>query len=504
MSRTTPIDDTTVPPHEPDAPTGGAGREEQSAAGRRPPRDQHRPHQHGPHQHRPHLRGSRRRSTGAHRASGTSEGDRLLRRMTLASAFGQGLDGFDLGIISVIVTTMSHDLHIGPGMMGLIGASSLIGILFGSPVAGALTDRFGRKRMFLLNMISFVAIGVAQAFVTNGVTLLVLRLILGVAIGAEYAIGGPLLAEFAPTRGRGRRLSFLEACWYVGFLVSVLVGYGLTALGVHWRWVLATSAVPALIALVLRSGIPESPRWLISKGRDAEARKVIDDHLGGERFFHFQGLEGEEVRDGGFANLFKGRNLSRTIFVCVFWACLVAPYFAIFTFAPVVLDAMNMHNETAATIGENAIAAIGALVGVLAIERIGRRRMLIVPLWVQAGALALIGFWHDAPAVVGLLCLAVFAFLNAFACDLCAVYPSEVFPTEVRSSGMGIASSASRLGAAAGTWLLPMGIQHLGIGPCLVIGAAVCVVGAVVSQVMAPETTGHSLSEAHRVEARAS
>lgn len=464
-----------------------------------PGRTPGRSHPHLPH---PHLSSRSRRPRGAHRASGTPEGDRLLKRMTLASAFGQGLDGFDLGIISVIVVAMSHDLHIGPGMMGLIGASSLLGILFGSPVAGALTDRFGRRRMFLLNMVSFVLIGVAQAFVTNGTSLLVLRLLLGVAIGAEYAIGGPLLAEFAPTRGRGRRLSFLEACWYIGFLISVCVGYALTAFGVHWRWVLATSAVPALVALVLRSGLPESPRWLLSKGRRQEAAEVIERHLGGERFFHFQGLEGEEQRDGGFAKLFQGRNLSRTIFVCVFWACLVAPYFAIFTFAPVVLDAMHLHNETASTIAENAIAAIGALAGVLAIERIGRRRMLIIPLWVQAIALAIVGFWTHAPAVVGLLCLAVFAFLNAFACDLCAVYPSEVFPTEVRSSGMGVASSASRLGAAAGTWLLPMGLARFGVGPCMLIGAGVCVVGAVVSQFMAPETTGHSLTSAHQVEVR--
>lgn len=467
-----------------------------------PGRQAERRHPHLPHPHLPHPHLPHRRPGGATRASGTPEGDRLLKRMTLASAFGQGLDGFDLGIISVIVVTMAHDLHIGPGMMGLIGASSLLGILFGSPVAGALTDRFGRKQMFLLNMISFVVIGIAQAFVTNGATLLVLRLILGVAIGAEYAIGGPLLAEFAPTRGRGRRLSFLEACWYIGFLISVCVGYALTALGVHWRWVLATSAVPAVIALILRSGIPESPRWLLSKGRKEEADRIIDEHLGGPQFFRFQGLEGEEQREGGFARLFQGRNLSRTIFVCVFWACLVAPYFAIFTFAPVVLDAMHMHNETASTIAENAIAAIGALAGVLAIERIGRRRMLIIPLWIQAIALAVVGFWTHAPAAVGLLCLAAFAFLNAFACDLCAVYPSEVFPTEVRSSGMGVASSASRLGAAAGTWLLPMGIAHLGVGPCMLIGALVCVVGAVVSQFMAPETTGHSLTSAHQVEVR--
>lgn len=418
----------------------------------------------------------------------------FLRRITLATAWGEGLDGYDLGIISVIIAVMAKDLHISPGVMGLIGASSLIGIFFGGPLFGYLTDRFGRKQLFTLDIMLFVVAGIAQAFVTDGITLFILRLVLGLAIGAEYAIGAPMLAEFCPSKDRGRRLSLLEVCWYLGFLLSVCVGYAMMAFGIHWRWIIATSAIPAIATLILRHGLPESPRWLMSRGRTEEARRIIDEHLGGEAYFTAEEFGGESQVLGGFRKLFGKGQLSRTIFVCVFWSCLVAPYFAIFTFAPIVLDSLHLTNDLAATIFENGIAAVGAVVGMCLVERIGRRKMLIGPMWIQAVALFLIGFWTGAPAAVIVVAFAFYAFFNAFAGNLTAVYPAEVFDTDVRTSGVGLASAASRIGAAIGTWLLPLGLTHLGVGPCMVIGGVMCVIGAVVSHVMAPETTGVTLT----------
>jgi len=422
------------------------------------------------------------------------ENSAFLRRITLATAWGEGLDGYDLGVISVVLALISKDLHITPGVLGLIGASSLIGIFFGGPVFGYLTDRFGRRRLFTLDILLFLVAGVAQALVGEGWQLFVIRLILGIAIGAEYAIGAPMLAEFVPARGRGRRLALLEVCWYVGFLASVLVGYGLLELGLGWRWILATSAVPALVTLVLRYGLPESPRWLMSRGRTEEARRVVARYLGGDAYFSTEHFAGESAQVAGFRALFARGVRGRTVFVCVFWACLVAPYFAIFTFAPQVLDSLKLSDERAGTIATNGIAAVGAVVGLFLVERLGRRQMLIGPFWIMAAALFVVGLWSGAPAWVVVLCFALYAFFNALSGNLTAVYPAELFPTEVRTSGVGLASAASRVGAAIGTWLLPIGLTTLGVGPCLVIGALLCVAGAVVSQLMAPETTGMSLT----------
>jgi putative MFS transporter len=124
--------------------------------------------------------------------------------------------------------------------------------------------------------------------------------------------------------------------------------------------------------------------------------------------------------------------------------------------------------------------------------------MLISPFWIQAAALLILGVWSSAPVWIVVAAFAVYSFFNAFSGNLTAVYPAEIFGTEVRTSGVGLASAASRVGAAAGTWLLPVGLDHWGVGPCMLIAAAMCAIGAVLSQFMAPETTGRSLTAVSR------
>lgn len=137
----------------------------------------------------------------------------------------------------------------------------------------------------------------------------------------------------------------------------------------------------------------------------------------------------------------------------------------------------------------------------LTIERMGRRRQLIGPFWIMAVALLVVGVWSGAPALVIVACFALFSFFNALAGNLTAVYPIEIFPTAVRSSGVGVTAAFSRIGAAVGTFLLPVGISTIGVGPSMLIAAGLCVIGAVVSQVMAPETTGQTLTRTSVVSA---
>jgi putative MFS transporter len=430
--------------------------------------------------------------------------NRFLARMTFACAWGEGLDGFDLGLISVTLPLITTALHMSAVEAGLIGASSLIGIFIGAPIAGFLTDRFGRKRVFSIDIVCFIVLGLLQAFVTDPWQLLVVRIALGIAIGAEYSIGAAMLAEFAPARSRGRRLSALLVCWYGGYLIAVVTAYLLVDVGgLSWRWVLGLSALPAVVTVIARIGFPESPRWLLNHGRERDARKVIDDRLGGEAYFDQEQYGAEPQERGGYRVLFSPENRKRVLFIAVFWSCNVAPYFAIFTFAPTVLKSLSLANATAGTITLNGFAAIGAVVGMLTIERIGRRRQLIPPFWIMAVTLAIIGIWSGGPALLVVACFAIFSFMNALQGNLTAVYPIEILPTEVRSTGVGFTAACSRVGAAVGTFLLPVGIDTIGIGACMLIAAAICVVGAILSQVMAPETTGRALHETSTGELRA-
>jgi len=136
------------------------------------------------------------------------ESRRFLRHVTAATAFGGGLDGFDLGVISVVILHINHDLELTPAMEGLVGAASLLGIFIGAPLFGFLTDTFGRRRMFLVDIIAFIVIGVGQAFAMGGVSLGILRFLLGMAIrvcsgpGAWIEAGLPrtMLAHRLPYR----------------------------------------------------------------------------------------------------------------------------------------------------------------------------------------------------------------------------------------------------------------------------------------------------------------
>ncbi len=368
------------------------------------------------------------------------------------------------------------------------------------PLQFALTDRFGRRRIFLFDLVAFAIFGVLQGVVTTAWQLLVLRLFLGLAIGAEYSIGPPMLAEFAPSKGRGRRLCSLQACWYIGFLLAVLVAYGMVALGINWRLILATSAIPAVATLLLRYGLPESPRWLMSQGREKEAHEIVDQYLGAD-YFEDEELQGESTKKPRYRDLFAPEIRSRTAFVCIFYTALVAPYFAIFTFAPLVFKSLGMVDPRASVVGSNGIAVLGALTGMFVIERMGRRRLLIGCFWIMVVTLGVIGAWAGAPPVVIVGCFVLFAFFNAISGDMTGVYPSEVFPSELRATGVGLASAASRVGAAGGTFLLPIGITSIGVGPSVLIGAAIALIGAIATHLWAPETTNLTLTKSPKTQA---
>jgi putative MFS transporter len=130
------------------------------------------------------------------------------------------------------------------------------------------------------------------------------------------------------------------------------------------------------------------------------------------------------------------------------------------------------------------------------IDRAGRRVLCVPPQWLCALVLAIIGLWAGAPAPVVLILFLVFSFFNAMYTTLTGVYPGEVLPTEIRGIGTGFAAAVSRVGAGIGIFLLPMSMQTLGSGPTMLIAAGVALAGAGLSQWLAPETKGKTLTEA--------
>lgn len=425
---------------------------------------------------------------------GSIDKQRFTTKLTGVIAGGMFIDGYILGVVGTVIAAITVDLDMSLFWEGLIGASALVGIFIGGPLGGWLADRLGRKPLFAIDLAIFIFGSVLQFFVDSAWQLFIVRLLMGIAIGADYSVGWPLLSEFSPRRLRGKLLAFCEVAWYVGFMFAFVVGYVMTtAFSVDWRIILGTSTIPAVILFLARLGMPESPRWLMNKGRTDEATEIAHAYL--EDPTDVLDITNEETRKGTFAMLFSPAYRRATIFVSVFWFCCVAPYFAIATFAASVLSDYGLGDGLIGAIGVNGLALVGVVVSVLLIERIGRRKLTIPQQWVCAVVLLIIGLWTSAPPALVLICFLVFAFANAMCTALTGVYPGEIFPTEIRGLGTGFATAFSRIGAGLGTFLLPWSMHNLGAGVTMLIAAGICVVGAAVSQVLAPETMGRNLSE---------
>ncbi|WP_331573300.1 MFS transporter [Trinickia sp.] len=427
---------------------------------------------------------------------------RFMIRMIIVLTGGTFLDGYILGIVGPVSGKMTAELAISPVWEGLIAAGALFGILIGSPLGGWAGDKFGRKPLFLLDMGLFVIasfmqffVGSMQFFITSPLQLLMVRLLMGIAIGAEYSVGWPLLSEFSPSRIRGRLMGLTLIAWYAGFMFAFVVGYLLdryTHLG--WRNILGTSTYIAIALFLGRIGMPESPRWLWSKSRIEQARSVARRYMNSAS--DMADVEHEIVHSGGgFGMLFSRRYWRVTLFVSMFFFCVVTPYFAIATFADSVLQKFGLGGGLAGGVGLSAVALAGSVATVLMIDKAGRRVLTVPPQWIITVILAILGIWANAPGAVVLGLFLAFSFFNAGCGTLTCIYPGEVFPTEIRGIGTGFAAAFSRIGAGLGTFLMPWSMNNLGPSATILIAAGIAAVGAGVSQWLAPETKGKSLSE---------
>ncbi|MGQ4512447.1 MFS transporter [Streptomyces sp. DW26H14] len=418
-----------------------------------------------------------------------------------ALTFGANFsDGYQLGVIGIALTLITPQMHLGSVWEGLLGASALIGIFVGSIALGWLADRIGRQQLYMLNFLLITLASIAQFWVQGPGLLFGLRVLIGIGIGADYAIGPTLVAEFCPRRSRGFLLASLTAMWTIGYICSYffgnwLVGYG----GDSWRWLLASSALPALVVLLLRIGTPESPRWLVSKGRLDEARAVVAKYIGGNVDFDSivtpvrEGVvrESEQsARDAAaYRKLFSADQWRKTAFGILYYNCQVIPYFAIYTFLPVVMAKFHLKEGFLGDGLLNVFLLLGSIAGLWFVARFSRRGFVIGSFVVMALALGPLGVWPGGPSIVLFVLFLVFTFTMSASSNLDQVYPPELFSTALRSSGVGLLNGVSRIGSAAGTFLLPMSIDHLGFSFSMTALAGFLVLGALVSFVWAPETS---------------
>jgi MFS transporter, putative metabolite transport protein len=428
---------------------------------------------------------------------------RYHRRLIAACSGGPFLDGYLLSIVGVALAGASAELGLGSAELGLAGAASLVGLFLGSLLLGPITDRIGRKMMYTVDLLAMVVASAACLFISDGFQLILLRFVVGLAVGADYPIATALLTEWMPKRRRGAIIGWLSTIWLVGAIVAYLVGFLLSsAFGPEsWRWMLASGAVFGLIVMLLRFGAHESPRWLVAKGRFDEARDALSKAL--ERNVTIEEVHAlvrtdEPESKAGFGSLLKAPFLKRTLFCGLTWMCIALPQFALFTYGPIILAQFGLaHGGAEETLGQ-IVLNLGFLIGTLPalrwVETLGRRPLMIWTFVAAAVFLLPLGLWPEGPSWFVMVFFFLFTLASGAGTILVFIYPNELFPTSVRASAVGLATAISRIGAAIGTYMVPLSLSGLGAGPTMMIGVGLTVLGLAISIAWAEETRNKSLT----------
>jgi putative MFS transporter len=428
---------------------------------------------------------------------------RYHRRLIAACSGGPFLDGYLLSIVGVALAGASAELSLGSAELGLAGAASLVGLFLGSLLLGPITDRIGRKMMYTVDLLAMVVASAACLFISDGFQLILLRFVVGLAVGADYPIATALLTEWMPKRRRGAIIGWLSTIWLVGAIVAYLVGFLLsTAFGPEsWRWMLASGAVFGLIVMLLRFGAHESPRWLVAKGRFNEARDALSKAL--ERDVSIEEVRALVATDepetkAGFGSLLKAPFLKRTLFCGLTWMCIALPQFALFTYGPIILSQFGLaHGGAEETLGQ-IVLNLGFLIGTIPalrwVETLGRRPLMIWTFVAAAVFLLPLGLWPQGPSWFVMVFFFLFTLASGAGTILVFIYPNELFPTSIRASAVGLATAISRIGAAIGTYMVPLSLSGLGTGPTMMIGVGLTILGLAISIAWAEETRNKSLT----------
>ncbi|MCK7623173.1 MFS transporter [Streptomyces sp. RS10V-4] len=429
---------------------------------------------------------------------------RWHRRLTLVVGIGAFFDLYEIFLGGVLAAVLADRWALGPTDRSWVIAAGFLGMFAGAGVLSVLADRFGRRRMFLVNLGGYALFSLAAAAAPDLVGLVVLRFLAGLGLGAELVLVDTYLAEFLPRAVRGRYLAGAYTLGFLGVPAAALLGARLVAgqqvLGVDgWRWLLVAGALGAAFLQLMRRRLPESPRWLAVRGRTAEADRIvtgIERRVAAETGTSLPSVpETAEPpqRRVPLGELFRGEYRRRTVMWWIFQVLQTVGYYGFGSLAPVVLTAKGH------TVTDSLLYAalsycgypVGSALSVPLIDRIERRTLIIAAALGIAGCGLAFGLATATWAIVtfgALLTVCSNVFSNAF-----HVYQTELFPTGLRGSAIGIAYALSRLTSVVLPFVA-LAVLHA-LGPAAVFtGSAVLMVMLCLDVgLLGPRTTGRSL-----------
>ncbi|WP_350352325.1 MFS transporter [Microbacterium sp. A8/3-1] len=412
---------------------------------------------------------------------------RHLRVLT-GSGVGWALDAMDVGLISFILAALTQQWGLTKTDAGWIASIGFLGMAIGATLGGLLADRLGRRQVFALTLLVYGIATGASALVGGIAVLLVLRFFVGLGLGAELPVASTYVSEFAPARIRGRLIVILEAFWAVGWTVSALIGYFvIPASDAGWRWAFALGAIPAVYALIIRWGLPESPRWLASRGRIAEADRIVSTFEADAGFIAAPAIRKEPASRAiaittraRLTTLWNREFRVRTMCLWLVWLCVNFAYYGAFIWIPSIL--LDAGFDLVRSFGFTLIITLAQLPGYAVaawlIEVWGRRATLSVFLVGSAVSAVFFGTATTEFAIIASGMALSFFNLGAWGA-LYAVTP-ETYPTSLRGTGAGWAAGVGRIASIVAPLSVPV-LLVAGGTPLLFVVFGVCFVVAAVA-----------------------
>ncbi len=413
-------------------------------------------------------------------------------------------DAYTVLAIAFAMPSLVAEWKLTPTEVGLIISAGYVGQLFGAVIFGSVAEKIGRLKTLFITIVLFVSMDISCLFAWSGVSMMAFRFLQGVGTGGEVPVASAYINEFIGAAKRGRFFLLYEVIFPIGLMFAGMAGYFLVPI-YGWRAMFIVGLVPSVLTIPLRWLMPESPRWLASKGRIEEADAVV------------KALEDNATRRGAFLaepvmrpidhratarsdwrELFKGIYLKRTLMIWVLWVCVYMINNGLITWLPTLYKGVfHLPLQTSLGYGwiTSSVGVIASIICALLIDKVGRKRWYATAfLLVTVPLLTLT--WLGATSATEVLVLATvtYAILQTIAFSL-YLYSAELYPTRLRCVGTGFGSAWLRAGSSIGPLMVGFIVGDLGIRYVFSAFAAVALIGGVVTLLFAIETKGRILEE---------
>jgi MFS family permease len=433
---------------------------------------------------------------------------RFQYKIMLISGMGFFTDAYDLFVIGVVVSLLTTQWNLSTGQISLLNSVTLVASAFGAVVFGRIADIVGRKRIYGFEVLILAAGAIASALSPNYTFLLVSRIVLGVGIGGDYPVSATIMSEYSGAKSRGRMVGLVFAMQGAGLVIGPSIAAILLAThvpaGIVWRLLLGLGAVPGLAVFYLRRKMHETPRFAHANGQTGETQAALAAAglSQSEVDVVANVVHHQSILEGFRTFLHNRRMLVWLVGTAGAWAMLDFAYYGNTISSPEVLKVINpngslLYNTTLQMLIFVVFALPGYALAIWLLDRTGRKKIQCAGFAVMAAAFLVIGLVSGVTTAVApfVIIFGVSYLFTEFGPNTTTfIYPAEIFPVNVRTTGHGISAAAGKLGAFAGAYLFPdMLASAMGLRGAETVAGCVCFVGLAISVWLLPEPMGQSL-----------